>query len=330
LSFRFLPCISAFSISHAVESHGTLITTTMADRATLSGGNFTATRHSTTYDYVSPIKLDLAGKNVLITGAAWQDGVGYATAIAFARAGASVIALADLHGVSDDLVLKLKLAATQAGRSEPVVLSCTVDISKEDSVQAMYDIISEGFDGRLDIIVNNAAHMEPYKSLLDSHPSTYWRTWEVNVHGLLNIARTFLPMLLSARASSNGLCTMINVSSSGALSARPGSASYRSSKLAILRLTESLQMEYGDQGLLTFSVNPGAIKTKITETLPENVRNSFPDSPEIAGDTIAWLAAKRAEWLGGRYVSCPWDMEELMKRKDEIIEKDLLKMRMAF
>jgi NAD(P)-dependent dehydrogenase (short-subunit alcohol dehydrogenase family) len=302
----------------------------MADRATLSGGNFTATRHSTTYDYISPIKLDLAGKNVLVTGAAWQDGVGYATATAFARTGASAIALADLHGVSDDLIEKLKLAATQAGRSEPVVLSCTIDISEQASVQAMYETISERFDGRLDIVINNAAHMEPYKPLLDSDPSVYWRTWEVNIHGLLNIARAFLPMQLSTRANGNGLCTMVNVSSSGALSARPGSANYRSSKLAILRLTESLQMEYGDQGLLTLSVNPGAIKTKITETLPEKVRNSFPDSPEIAGDTIAWLAAQRAEWLGGRYVSCPWDMEELMKRKDEIIEKDLLKMRMAF
>ncbi|KAK6597983.1 hypothetical protein H4I96_08935 [Botrytis cinerea] len=302
----------------------------MLDRMALSGGNFTATRHSTTYDFISPIKLDLAGKNCLVTGAAWEDGVGYATATAFVRAGASTVALADLHGVSDDLVTKLKLAAKQAGRSEPTVLSCTVDISKEDSVQAMYGIISERFGGRLDIVINNAAHMEPYKQLLDSDPDVHWRTWEVNVHGILNIARAFLPMQLLTRARNNGLCTMINVSSSGALSARPGSASYRSSKLAILRLTESLQLEYGDQGLLTYCVNPGAIKTKITETAPEAVRNLFPDRPEIARDTIAWLATERKEWLGGRYVSCPWNMEELMEKKDEIIEKDLLKMRMAF
>ncbi|RYP91272.1 hypothetical protein DL770_002590 [Monosporascus sp. CRB-9-2] len=296
----------------------------------LSGGYFTATRHSTTYDYISPLKLDLAGKHVLITGAAWEDGIGYATATAFARAGASAIAIADLHGVSGDLAAKLKLAATQAGRPEPVVLSCTVDIARQDSVQAIHDTVSQGFGGRLDIVVNNAAHMEPCKPILDSDPDVYWRTWEVNVHGLFNMARTFLPMLLSTRASTNGLCTMINVSSSGALSARPGSGSYRSSKLAILRWTESLQLEYGDKGLLTFCVNPGAIKTKITENALKRVRDALPDSPDIAGDTIAWLAAERREWLGGRYVSCPWDMEELMKKKDEIIEKDKLKMRMVF
>jgi NAD(P)-dependent dehydrogenase (short-subunit alcohol dehydrogenase family) len=306
----------------------------MAARRQLAGGDFTATRHSTTYDYISPLKLDLAGKHVLITGAAWDSGVGYATATAFARAGASAIAVADLHGVSDPLIEKLKTAAAEAGRPEPlVVLGCTVDIASRDSVQALHDTVSQRFGGRLDVLVNNAAHTEPYKPLLDADPAVCWRTWEVNVGGLLNMTRAFLPMLLSTRAGSAGgrLCTIINVASSGALSARPGSASYRSSKLAILRWTETLQLEYGDQGLLTFCVNPGAIKTKMTENiLPESVRDRLPDRPDVAGDTVAWLAAERREWLGGRYVSCPWDMEELLAKKDDIVEKDLLKMRMAF
>ncbi|KAH8663881.1 hypothetical protein BGZ61DRAFT_562219 [Ilyonectria robusta] len=296
----------------------------------LSGGSFTATHHSTTYDYISPLKLDLAGKHVVVTGAAWEDGVGYATATAFARAGASSIAVVDLHGVSDDLVEKLKLAATQAGRPEPMVLSCTVDIADQDSVQAIHDIVSRSFGGCLDILVNNAAHQEPYKPILDSDPDVYWRTWEVNVRGLFNMVRTFLPMQLSTRDSTGGLCTIINVSSSGALTARPGSGSYRSSKLAILRWTETLQIEYADQGLLTFCVNPGAIKTQMSKELPEKMRNLLPDRPDIAGDTIVWLAAERKEWLGGRYVSCPWDMQELLGRKDEIVEKDKLKMRMTF
>ncbi|WYZ44791.1 hypothetical protein EsH8_VIII_000107 [Colletotrichum jinshuiense] len=302
----------------------------MSTKADISGGYFTNTTHSTTYDYISPLKLDLSGKHVLITGAAWENGVGYATATAFARAGASAIALADLHGVSDDLVNKLKLIAAQSGRPEPKVLSCTVDIAKQESVQAMHDTVSQGFSGRLDVLVNNAAYMETNRPILDSDPELYWRTWEVNIRGLFNMARTFLPMQLSTRAAMDGLGIMINVASSGALSARPGSGSYRSSKLAMLRWTESLQLEYSDQGLLTFCVNPGAIKTKITEHTPEIIRNALPHRPDIAGDTITWLAAERREWLGGRYVSCPWDMEELMNKKDEIIKKDKLKMRMVF
>ncbi|KAF7892297.1 uncharacterized protein EAF01_010377 [Botrytis porri] len=276
--------------------------------------------------FISVARLVLFAKEVVVDACLWgeneiRDWLGMSAELpygseeelspnggsAFLRAGASTIALADLHGVSDNLVTKLKLTATQAGRAEPTVMSCTVDISEEDSVQAMYKIVSERFDGRLDIVISNAANMEPYKPLLDSDLDVYWRTWEVNIHGILKITRAFLPMQLLTRKSNNGLCTMVNVSSSGALSARPGSAKF-----------------------LTYCVNPGAIKTKITETAPEEVRNRFPDRPEIAGDTITWLAAERKEWLAGRYVSCPWDKEELMKKKDEIIEKDLLKMRMAF
>lgn len=240
--------------------------------------------------------------------------------------------MADLHGVSDDLVKQLKGAAVQAGRSEPLVLSYQVDITKQESVQAMYESVLKAFNGRLDVLVNNAAHMEPNKSTLESDPDVLWRTWEVNIHGLISMSRAFLPMLLSTSSSSSGLCTMINVASSGALSARPTTASYRSSKLAMLRWTESLALEYGGQDLLTFCVNPGAIKTKISEgAAPESVRNSFPDQPELPGDTITWLAAERREWLAGRYVSCPWDMEELMtNKKDEIVEQDKLKLRMVF
>lgn len=296
-----------------------------------SGGNFTPTIHATTYDYISPLKLNLAGRHALITGAAWEDGVGYATATAFARAGASAIAVVDLHGVADDLVEKLKQAAVDAGRPSPKVLSFTVDISQQTSVQAVHDAVSEAFGGRLDIVVNNAAHMEPNISFLDSDPDVYWRTWEVNIHGLYNMARAFLPMLLSSRASADGLCTMINLSSSGALSVRPGGASYRSSKLAVLRWTESVQVEYVEQGLLTFCVNPGAIKTKLSEgNLPDSIRDRFPHRVDMPGDTIAWLAAERRDWLGGRYVSCNWDMEELMGKKDEIVEGDKLKLKMDF
>ncbi|KAI4729116.1 hypothetical protein E4T49_03081 [Aureobasidium sp. EXF-10728] len=97
-----------------------------------------------------------------------------------------------------------------------------------------------------------------------------------------------------------------------------------------LRWTECLQVEYSEAGLLTFCVNPGAIKTRIGEGIaPEEVREKFPDTPDLAGDTITWLAAKRREWLGGRYVSCPWDMEELMSMEGDIVENDKLKLRLA-
>jgi NAD(P)-dependent dehydrogenase (short-subunit alcohol dehydrogenase family) len=309
--------------------------------------------HAASYDYISPLKLDLSGRHVLITGAAHEDGVGFATALAFARAGASVIVLADLRGVAEERAESLRVAAKEAGRQdEPVVLCREVDIAKLDSVKALLESVETSLGGRLDVLVNNAAHQEPYAKLLDSDPEVDWRTWEVNVNGLVNMSRTFLPLLLAARNSNSesnsdsdsnsnsnsdsdsesrrGLCTMINVSSSGALSVRPGSSHYRSSKLAVLRYTESLQLDYSQEGLVCYCVNPGAIKTQITINEPAELRDRLPHKVDIAGDTICWLASERREWLGGRYVSCPWDMEELMSRREEIVEGDKLKVRMVY
>lgn len=300
--------------------------TTPAQRYAASGGNFTPTTHSTSYDYISPLHLDLTGKRVVVTGAAYENGIGYATATAFARAGASFIALADIHPVPEALVSNLKTAALQASRAEPQILACTVDITSFSSVQTFHDRIAQALGGKpIDILINNAAAMEPAQRLLDSDPETYWRTWEVNVRGLMNMCRIFLPSLLSSPTK-----TMLNLSSSGALSARPAGASYRCSKLAVLRWTESLQLEYGGEGLLAFCVNPGSVRTELSRGIGEVARAGLRDEPGMAGDTIAWLAAARKEWLGGRYVSCAWDMEELVGMEEEIVREDKLKLRMAF
>lgn len=214
-------------------------------------------------------------------------------------------------GISDETLEKLKRAAVEAGRTEPKVLGYQVDIADSTSVQAFKEAVLGELGGRLDIVVNNAAYQEPGKPFLKLDEDTYWNPFEV-----CSITRTFLPSLLSTRqVNSTALCTMINVASSGALSARPSGGSYRSSKLAILRWTETLSLEYEHLGLVTFCVNPVAIKTKMTEGLPLEVRNRLPDQPETAGDTIVFLGAERREWLSGRYVSCPWDMEELMGKR---------------
>jgi hypothetical protein len=89
-------------------------------------------------------------------------------------------------------------------------------------------------------------------------------------------------------------------------------------------------VEYGEQGLLAYNIHPGGIKTDVASRLPEYVKKLLVDSPEMASDAICWLTGERREWLAGRYVSCNWDVEELVGRKREIVEGDKLKMRMGF
>lgn len=143
------------------------------------------------------------------------------------------------------------------------------------------------------------------------------------------MTRALLPTLLQYRNAHEGLGTMLNVASSGGLEPRPGGASYWTSKLAVLRWTENLSPDHEEQGLLTYCVNLGAIKTEITNHLPSQVRDRLPHNAIIAGDTITWLCSQRRKWLAGRYISCPWDMREFLERKVEIVQRDKLKMRLV-
>ena len=67
--------------------------------------------------------------------------------------------------------------------------------------------------------------------------------------------------------------------------------------------------------------------------MPVEKHGVFIDTPELAGDTMTWWSARQREserqWLMGRYLSCTWDVEELVGMKEEILEQDLLKVRMA-
>ena len=62
--------------------------------------------------------------------------------------------------------------------------------------------------------------------------------------------------------------------------------------------------------------------------LPDFVK-VFTETPELAGDSIVYLTQEKREWLAGRYISCTWDMPELMAKRDEIVEGDKLKAKMV-
>ena len=56
----------------------------------------------------------------------------------------------------------------------------------------------------------------------------------------------------------------------------------------------------------------------------------FTETPELPADTISYLTAERQTFLNGRYVNCTWDMPELLAKKDEIVTKDKLKVKLDF
>ena len=95
-----------------------------------------------------------------------------------------------------------------------------------------------------------------------------------------------------------------------------------------MRLTELLNVEYGDKGLVALAVHPGMIATDMSHKMPEDFKSLLVDTPEVAAHALTWLVRERRGWLAGRYISCQWDVDELLAKKQEIIDGNKLKVRM--
>lgn len=264
----------------------------------------------------------MRGKSVLITGA--SRGIGLTTAVRFAKAGCSMIALAARSSLAV-AEAAVKQAAAEAQTDDLKILCLKVDVTSDASVQAAAEAIRSAFDGCLDILVNNAGYLSEFRRIGDSDPLEYWKTWETNVNGTYLCVRHFLPLLLASQ-----LKIVINFTSVGAQVAFPTASSYQSTKFALCRFTEFLDVEYADQGLITFALHPGGVKTDLALGMPEWMHKLLIDTPELAADTIVWLCKERRDWIRGRFISSTWDMEQLEGRKEEIVKADLLKFRMAF
>ncbi|KAK9424446.1 putative Oxidoreductase-like protein [Seiridium unicorne] len=285
------------------------------------GTNYTNTTHNDTYEFVNPVKVDCSGKAVLITGG--SKGIGKGVAISYAKAGASHIAITSRSDASA-IVDEIKTAAVSAGRSAPTVLAFQVDVLDKASVKAAAGTVEREW-GRLDILISNAGFLAPYEKILDSDDDDWWQSFETNIRGMYFVAKALLPLMLKG-----GDKTIISISSTGVMHYHTGGSSYQISKLALLRLTEYLMAEYADQGLLTYSIHPGGVATDLASNLPQQTQAWLKCTPALGGDTIAFLTTQRQDWLAGRYLSAMWDMQELFSKREEIIEKDLLRMKMAF
>lgn len=286
------------------------------------GISFTPTIHNDTYDFISPKHLNLSKKRVFITGA--SKGIGATTALSLARSGTSSIALGARSSLSA-LVSEIKDAAKSAGHPEPQVLSIELDVTSVASTEAAAKQIKKEFGG-LDFVFNNAGYLETFKKIGESDPEEWWKTQEVNVKGPYLVARAFIPLLLDTK---DGDKTIIHTSSIGAHVVMPGASSYQTSKLSLLRLSEFIQDEYAEQGILSYSIHPGGVVTELASKMPKESHHLLGDKPALAADTMAWLIAEKRDWLQGRYVSVTWDMKEFLGMKEKIVKEDLLKVRMA-
>jgi SDR family mycofactocin-dependent oxidoreductase len=258
------------------------------------------------------MSIDLTGKVALVTGAA--RGIGRATAIALAEAGAKVVVsdvathVADLDyttGDATDLDETARLI-TDAGGSAVAV---TADVREFEQLQHAVSIAVGGFGG-LDILVANAG--------IASWPKTTWQATEeewrlmldVTLTGTWNTCRAAIPAIL---AGGRGGAIVI-VSSSAALKPLPTIGHYSAAKAGLIGLMKSLALELARDSIRVNTVHPGGTATPMTENeAAERWQSTAPGvgdtlelpmpifrmEPVDIANAIRWLASDEARYVTG-------------------------------
>jgi NAD(P)-dependent dehydrogenase (short-subunit alcohol dehydrogenase family) len=280
--------------------------------------------HHSQYPDIDPrttLKGSASGKTIFISGA--SRGIGRATAVAFAQAGADSIFIT---ARSKDALEKSKNKILEANpKTQCAYMVC--DVTDANQVKAAVEECVVRFGG-IDVADANAGYLGKWPKIGESDISSWWMSWEVNVKGVYYVVRFCLPHLIkSARKHADEGSTsghLILISSVGAQLLMPGASDYQTSKHAINRLCEFINVDHSEDGIKCFAVNPGGVDTELARNMPEAIHEFLVDEPELAAGFIVWLCSGRADWAKGRYLSSNWDINELLQMKDQIIRDDLL------
>ena len=225
----------------------------------------------------------LEGKTALVTGG--SRGIGRAIAAGLAGAGASVVV-----GYRSGAEEAEAVASEIGGRA------VQADVSNGDEARRL---VEEA--GDLDILVNNAGITRD--GLLMRMPDDDWHAvLETNLGGVFHTCRAASRGMLKRRSGA-----IVNVSSVVGVHGNPGQTNYAAAKAGIIGFTKSLARELGNRGVRANVVAPGYISTRLTEELPEELKDLMLQntplgrfgSPEDVAGAVRFLCSDEASFITG-------------------------------
>ena len=237
----------------------------------------------------------LKGKVAVITGA--NSGVGEATALAFAKEGATVV-------ISARRIEPLNAVADKIKAEGGTVLAVPTDISDKAACENLMDKAVEAF-GKIDILVNNAGVSDSMMTI-DCNPEHFQEIINLNVNAVFNAIQPSVELM----KEQGGGC-IINTSSMVSKYGQPGGVAYPTSKFGVNGLTISLARELGQYGIRVNAVAPGITRTDMVAALPEEeiqpLIATIPlgriGEPEDVANACLFLASELASYVSGEILA---------------------------
>ena len=237
------------------------------------------------------------GKVALVTGAG--GGIGRATAIAFAREGARLVA-SDVEGGGGEETARL---VTEAGGAA-IHVAC--DVTRPEEVEALVQAAVDAF-GRLDCAHNNAGVEGSYGRTADCDVENFDRTCAVNLKGVYLCLKAEIAHMLGREGGG----AIVNTASVAGVEGAKNLPAYVASKHGVMGLTRTAALEYATRGIRVNAVCPGPVRTRMLEAIMEENPRMEPamiasvpmrrlGKPEEIAEAVVWLCSDRASYVTGQ------------------------------
>jgi 2-hydroxycyclohexanecarboxyl-CoA dehydrogenase len=235
------------------------------------------------------------GKVALVTGGA--SGIGKATVMAFARAGATVIC-ADVNAAKGE---ELK---QEAAGAKLTVDFAAIDMSSSVSIRAGAAEVLNKYP-RVDILVNAAGwgDIQPY---MQNPPDFINRVIAINLAGPVHLTQALLPPMIAANSGK-----IVNIASDAGRVGSSGETVYAGAKGGLIAFTKSLAREVARFSINVNCVCPGPTDTPMLATRPEKLREAFLKAipfrrfakPDEIADAVLFFASPQADYITGQALS---------------------------